>query len=179
MAEQRTAIEVKTLPVTLTKEEIELNEAIERRIKLKSQLRVNLLERSGISTALDISFLPPGIHGEWERNNPMIVEDKIKRLNYEVFKQKPGTKLGMHDANADGSVVVGDLILMTCSQENFDIIEELRLEEYNRRHGKPGAKEQAEEKGFISEQRTLVGSHIGTAVESRATSVSIDATKKG
>lgn len=168
MAEQRVATPVKT---ELTDDELqaELNKRVAERARLKSGLRVNLLERSAVSSALDLSFLPKHLVGQWCRNETLRIND-LRALNYEVYKSE--TNRGLHDANADGSIVVGDLILMTCSRENREIIDELRKEEYNQRHGKPGDnRPQLEEKAFLAEQNTLVGSSIGTANESRATAV--------
>lgn len=175
MSEQRVATDVKS---TLTDDELqaELNRRIAERQKLKAGLRVNLLERAAVSTALDLSFLPPNLSGQWVRNETLRIND-LRALNYEVYKDNKIR--GLHDANADGSIVVGDLILMTCTKENREIIDELRREEYNQRHGKPGEnKPQLEEKAFLAEQATLVGTHIGTANESRATQVAIEVGKK-
>lgn len=175
MPEQREATLVKT---TLTDDELqaELNRRVEERKKIKAGLRVNLLERSAVSSALDLSFLPANLSGQWVRNETLRIND-LRALNYEIYKD---SKIrGLHDANADGSVVVGDLILMVCSKENREIIDELRKEEYNQRHGKPGDnRPQLEEKAFIAEQQTLVGSSIGTANESRVATVAAPTSTK-
>lgn len=168
MAEQREATKVTS---TLTDEQLqdELNKRIEARKQLKANLRVNLLDRAAVTTALDLSFLPPHLSGQWVRNETLRIND-LRALNYEVYKDN--VNRGLHDANADGSIVVGDLILMTCTKENREIIDELRREEYNQRHGKPGDnRPQLEERAFIADQQTLVGTHIGTSNESRATPV--------
>jgi hypothetical protein len=168
MAEQREATQVKS-ELTTDQLQEELNKRVEARRKLKEGLRVNLLDRAAVSTALDLSWLPKGLSGQWCRNETLRIND-LRALNYEVYKDN--SIRGLHDANADGSVVVGDLILMTCSRENREIIDELRKEEYNQRHGKPGDNQlQLEEKAFMAEQNTLIGSHIGTANESRVTKV--------
>jgi hypothetical protein len=173
MAEQRTPTEIK-IETPVNQAELDLAAAVARRKELKKNLRVTLLERSAVSSALKVD-LPANVHGEWVRNDPLRIND-MRALGFEVDKQF-APKQSLHDANADGTAVVGDLIFMTCPIEVKEVIEEIRAEEYIRRHGKPGEINALtqEERGFIAEQQTLVGSHIGTSNESAAAPVRLSA----
>lgn len=180
MSEQRQAIEVKgatVKPEELTEQQ-KLDAEIARVKAKKEGLRVQLLERGSVSSALKVD-LPPDKHGEWVRNEPLRIKEK-RELGFEIDKEY-APKQAMHDARADGSAVVGDLIHMITDKETKKLIDEIRAEEYLQRHGKPGATnvKQIEERGFLNEQETLVGSHIGSSNESRAVPVSLPVDKKG
>jgi hypothetical protein len=181
MADQREPVVGKRTRDVMSAEEAatqaELDAEVARRAKLKEGLRVVLLERTAVSTALDVK-LPRDMHGEWVRNDPLRIQDMIEK-NFRIDKEF-APKQALHNANSDGSAVVGDLIFMTCSKENKEIIDEIRKEEYDQRHGKPGKSNQTqiEERGFAAEQKTLIGTHIGSTAESIAHPVAIDTTKK-
>jgi hypothetical protein len=176
MSEQRAPIVGTRIQKILTADEAakqaELDKEVARIAELKKNLRVNLYERSAVSSALNVP-LPSHVHGEWVRNETLRIIEK-QALGFEVDREF-APKQALHAGNADGSATVGDLIFMTCPQENYQLIQQLQAEEYTRRHGKPGQvnQTQVEERGFISEQNTLSGSHIGTSNASAAVPVAV------
>lgn len=182
MSEQREVLTGKAVPDP-SEEQQKLNEEVRRRLEKKQHLRAVILERGVTSSSMAVN-LPSNLHGEWIRNEPKRIRDAIE-LGFHVDREYAPKQLTvdgkfMHDANGDGSAVIGDAIFMVCDKETRDIVEELQKEEYIRRHGKPGEINQilAEEKGFLNEQNTLIGTHIGNVNESRAVPVAMPVNTK-
>lgn len=182
MSEQRTVINGTATP-DLSPEQTTLNSQIAERLKKKQNLRAIVLERGSSYNSMDVK-LPPTLHGEWIRNEPKRIMEAME-IGFQVdreYAKKQLTADGkfLHDANGDGSAVIGDAIFMVCDKETRDIVEELRHEEYIRRHGKPGDVNQllAEEKAFLTNQSTIESTRITSSTGSRATPVAIDVSKK-
>lgn len=112
----------------------------ERFLRQKKKARFAVaLARGLVQNRLDVRA-KKGIHVEWTRNDPLEIH-ALATLGFEPATQQHLESRGnpqLHD-NGDGSIVVGDVILMATSMENKELIDEVREEQKQRRHGKPGA----------------------------------------
>lgn len=172
MPEQREPIIIKDTGEVTTEDTAQkaLEELIASRIKPYADLKVQLVERGSVQTALQVT-LPSHLHGEWVRNTPENLRNKRDR-GFEIDTVF-AAKQGMHDANADGSVVVGDLIHMVTTRANKENIDRVWDFEMRMRHGAPGEINalQNEERKFLEDQQGL--GNIGSTNNSRAVPVGI------
>lgn len=89
-----------------------------------------ILERGIINTRLNVE-LPPDMHGEWCRDDAVQI-DRMRSLGFDIEKEH-GFKGSLHDGG-DGAARVGDVIFMTCSQDNYELIQEVKRERYMEQH---------------------------------------------
>ena len=105
----------------------------------KAQRKAKLaqvLDRGMVSDRLVVKKPDPSKHYEWCRDTEIDI-DRWRSLNFEVEMDKGE---GLH-GKGDGRKVVGDAVLMSCSKENFEILEELK-EERKARKRKMNAKKE-------------------------------------
>ncbi len=132
-----------------------------KRAEKKARI-ARVLERGYIVDRLTVD-LPGELHGEW------VAIDQIERweaLGFWVDKEH-AHKRALHpdtqEPAAAGPSRVGDVIFMTCLQEDFEIMQEVKKEMYAERHGSPADKKrkmQEEEREF----KNLVEEDIGLPV---------------
>jgi len=138
----------------------------EEKAKRKAKL-INVLERGVIHDRLKVE-LPPDVHGEWCRNDPLEIA-RLETLGFQVE-----TRFGQERAlnsDGDGKLIVGDVIFMTTSRENKELIDEIRQDEFYRMNGKPGENSTKEEKEFADLNRIGTQGDIGTSIESKTAKV--------
>lgn len=87
-----------------------------------------VLSRGMVSSRLVVKNPEPGKHYEWSRYTETDI-DRFKGIGFEL-EEKKGE--GLH-GKGDNLIVVGDAVLMSCSNENFEILEELKEERHARR----------------------------------------------
>jgi len=107
-----------------------------------------ILERGIINTRLNVE-LPPDIHGEWVREDSVQIE-RMKSLGFEI-DLKYGNKTALHSTGAGTIARVGDVIFMTCPQEDYELIQEVKRERYLEQHD-PKALDELREERSIEEQ---------------------------
>ena|SRR3990167_3122919 len=97
----------------------------------------------GITTVnLDTSFLGDDRYGQWVPDNSQEVS-RLKSMGFEVFHGEHPNKL--HSAS-DGTVRVGDVLLMVASKETKELIDEVMRDRSNAVHNP--SKGQVEERSF-------------------------------
>lgn len=139
----------------------------EQRAKRKAML-VQAFDRGIIHDRLKVQ-LPPHLHGEWARNDPMEI-DRLRSVGFEVDYEY-ATKRSLH-SDGSGGAVVGDVIHMICPRELKELIDEVRMDKFMAVNGKPG-----ERKAKTKEERELAanivrdsGGDVPAFVESETTS---------
>jgi hypothetical protein len=87
-----------------------------------------VLDRGVVGVRMQVD-LPPGVYGEWASNDVESIF-RMQTLGFEIdhiyAKQR-----ALHNDGTDKSIV-GDVVFMTCSQQNKDLIEAVRREKYNK-----------------------------------------------
>ena len=131
----------------------------EERAKRKARLGV-LLDRGLISDRLNVP-LPPDKHGEWVRNDPLEIH-RLETLGFEVDREF-ATSRALHN-DGSGSAVVGDVIFMTTSRENKELIDEIRHEQFLRTNNPRKSREETE---FEEKVKGESGVDIPTFTESK------------
>lgn len=131
----------------------------EERALRKARLAV-LLDRGIVQDRLTVE-LPPDLHGEWARNDPLEIQ-RLRTFGFEVdTKYAPARAL---HSDGTGSAVVGDVIFMTTSRENKELIDEIRHEAFLRSNNPRKAKEEREFEGKTEKD---TGGQIPTFTESQ------------
>lgn len=137
--------------------------SLEERAQRKARLAV-LLDRGIVSDRLTVE-LPPEIHGEWNRNDPLEIQ-RLRTLGFEVdTKYAPARAL--HN-DGTGSAVVGDVVFMITSRENKELIDEIRHEQFSASNSPRKARE---EKQFEEKTGKDTGGQIPTFTDSTQKSV--------
>ena len=105
----------------------------------KAQRKAKLaqvLDRGMVSDRLVVKDADPRKHYEWCRDTEIDI-DRWRSLGFEVEQEKGE---GLH-GKGDSRRVVGDAVLMSCSKENFEILEELKAERKERKRRMNAKKE--------------------------------------
>lgn len=132
----------------------------ERKAKL-----ARILERGIVHDRLHVE-LPPDLHGEWIRKDPL----EIKRMQTLGFwmDTEYAPKRALH-SDGTGAAGVGDVVYMLCERERKEIIDELRHDQLIKMNGKPGdvnAKSK-EELEFEANNKRETGGEIQGVFESK------------
>ncbi len=125
--------------------------------------RAQIYNRGVLGDRLHVD-LPPEIHGEWVPNNVVDIERK-RGLGFEIDTEHAKNR-ALHD-KGDGASYVGDVVFMTCSREDKEIIDEIRRKRYNDVHAPKGNK-QLEERNFLNSNSTVAGAGVGSTSEGSA-----------
>ncbi|KKL00884.1 hypothetical protein LCGC14_2628110 [marine sediment metagenome] len=105
----------------------------------KAQRKAKLaqvLDRGMVSDRLVVKDADPRKHYEWCRDTEIDI-DRWRSLGFEVEQEKGE---GLH-GKGDDRRVVGDAVLMSCSKQNFEILEELKAERKERKRRMNAKKE--------------------------------------
>lgn len=155
------AVSLESLPAdvgeSLSEEQLQrlLAEKKAERLRKKQVLTV-AMERGAVAHRLHVP-LPQGVHGEWVRNDPLEVE-RLRSLGFEIDSKYATARSLTSDGT--GAPMVGDVIFMTCSQDNYDIIQEIRNEQSIAKHSPK--KKQSEEQQFIEQTKRDTGGIVPT-----------------
>lgn len=152
MSDERPVISVPAsgAPATiraLTKEDV--TEARKKAADKKARF-ARVLERGFLADRLTVTDLPDDKHGQWVANNEVEII-RMQELGYTIDTEY-AAKRSLH-SDGTGRPIVGDVIFMTCSREDHEIVEDLRREQFVRMHGSPDEKralQQREEAEFAA-----------------------------
>lgn len=147
MSIEREVTTTKGTEVALTEEKIKETETQKRARFARVLERGFVVDRTSV-------VLPPHLHGEWVSKDPMDIERK-KALGYWVDEEH-AIRRSLHSDGSGGKEAksgpsfVGDTVYMVCQKEDFDLMEQIRQENYDKANGKPGETHgtQKEEKEF-------------------------------
>ncbi len=132
----------------------------ERRAAKKAKL-AQVLERGMVSDRLVVKDPDPEKHYEWCRDTEVDI-DRYKGLGFEL---EMGKGSGLH-GKGDGRKVVGDAILVSCSKENFEILEELKEERHKRRRGLSAKKDYIAKSKMRNPDVPIIDPHgVGASVD--------------
>lgn len=109
--------------------------------------------------------LPPDVYGEWIHDDPVALTE-AKILGFEIDKEF-AAKHNLHSDGA-GNAKIGDTIFMTIPKWKKDIIEQAKLEQYHRFHGKDGKTKPAEENQYaanIAKETPIINESKSTNAE--------------
>lgn len=120
---------------------------IAERAKRKAKL-VSILDRGIVADRLKVD-LPSDKYGEWVADDPV----EIARMEAMGFRRDTeySTARSLHSTGTKEGKV-GDVIFMVCEKETKEIIDEIRREQYNRRHGKGKTREESEASSKINRE---------------------------
>jgi hypothetical protein len=143
------------------------NMSPEERAKRKAML-IQSFDRGVVHDRLTVK-LPSDLYGEWVRNDPLEI-DRMRTLGFEIEREHATNRSLNNDGS--GSAIVGDVIFMTTSRENKDLIDEIRLEKFLAINGKPGdpKAKSKEEREFEANTWRDSGGIVPTSVESHTSS---------
>jgi len=114
----------------------------ETRNERKARL-ARILERGIIADRLHVA-LPPDVYGEWVADDPVDIA-RLKALGFEVDTIY-APKHSIH-SSGDKAGKIGDVIHMICSRENKDVLEEIRKENYDKRHNRKSVNQKSNMQG--------------------------------
>lgn len=114
----------------------------ESRKERKARL-ARILERGIIADRLAVD-LPADKYGEWVSDDPVEIA-RMQALGFEIDTEY-APKVSLHSSGSKAGKI-GDVIHMTCSRENKDILEEIRKENYDKRHNRKPANRMANTQG--------------------------------
>lgn len=136
----------------------------ESRNERKARL-AQVLDRGIVMDRLAVD-LPPDIVGHWCRNDPLDI-DRAKTLGYTIDNTYAPRRSIHNDGSNSG--IVGDVIHMVTSRENYELIEEIRMDQFKRLNDK---KDSREDKDFAEQtNRTVGNAGVHAIAESKTHSV--------
>lgn len=138
-----------------------IEQVTEERRKKKA-LIVTALERGVVHDRLHVD-LPPDVYGEWVRRDPFAIAH-MERLGFKVDTEYAINR-SLH-SDGTGKAQVADVVFMTTTRENKELIDEVKHERFLQFHAKPGKKSQEEKDLEANVQRDTDG-EIPTLVESK------------
>lgn len=163
MSEERETVIVRTDVKAETLDKIEAKTP-ESRAQHKARL-VQVLERGVVHDRLKVE-LPPSVYGEWVRRDPLEI-NRMRMLGFDVDTEY-APKRALH-SDGTGAAGVADVIFMTTSRQNKDIIDEIRQDQINRLNSKPGDNIQnaKEEQEFAENVARATDGEIPVIIESK------------
>lgn len=118
-----------------------------KRKEFKAKI-ASLLNRGLVVDRLNVE-LPPDVHGEWIRDDPVAIAE-AKAMGFEVDTEYALKSALHHDGS--GKPKVGDTIFMTIPKWAKQEIDAVKKEQYDNHHGKKGQKP-AEEREYENKVR--------------------------
>ena len=143
---------------------------IEEDAKTRRARLASILSRGVVHDQLKVD-LPPHLHGEWARNDPVSL-DYMRTLGFEIDREF-APKRSMHANGSGNEAVVGDVIFMTCPKEVKEDIDAIRLDQFYKINGKPGEQQTREEREFAARTKAETGGDIPTIIESKTTPATV------
>ncbi len=135
----------------LIKDHKPIQEQALTRAEKKAQF-ARVLERGIINARLEVD-LPEGVYGEWVRDDDTEIM-RMESMGFQIDKEY-AKKRRLHSKGDDASYV-GDVVFMTCSQENHEIIDEVKLDMYNAHHGIKDDNQQQEDTDYATKVKSQV-----------------------
>lgn len=141
----------------------------------KKARRAKVYDRGVIGDRLHVE-LPPHLYGEWVPNKLTEIHRK-EGLGFQIDTEF-AHKRALHD-KGDGASYVGDVVFMTCSREDKEIIDEIRRERYDATHN-PKSGRQKEERDFLNTapEGPAVASRVNKTTPKDITNALMAATKQ-
>lgn len=153
--------------VNLTsKSDAELLDKVRARQELKAKM-VTVLSRGVVHDRLHVET-PDDVYGEWVSNDKSEIY-RMQTLGFEIDK-KYARQRALHDEGAGDTAIVGDVIFMTCPREVKEVIDEIRLEQYQSANSARGGR-QKEERDFDSDTANV---GLPSQIKSRVDSATVD-----
>jgi hypothetical protein len=150
----------------LSEEELEQRLKAKRDERAKKKARIaEVYHRGQVGTRLNVA-LPPTLHGIWAHKDPGELA-YYKGLGYKIDEEF-AVNNSLHN-DGTGVPMVGDVVFMTCDRETFEIIEEVRRDDFNVANKKQPI--QAEERNF----RNRVNAELGGRIQATSESTAVDA----
>jgi hypothetical protein len=139
----------------------------EERAKRKALL-IQSFDRGVVHDRLTVP-LPADMYGEWCRNDPLEI-DRLRTLGFDIDREHAVHRRLNDDGG--GAAIVGDVVFMTTSRENKELIDEIRHDRFIAINGKPGDSKAKtkEEREFETNTARDGGGVVPTMVESRTSS---------
>lgn len=163
MSQERETVVFKADPKPEEAKPEEVKQPIETREQRKAKL-ASILERGITHDRLSVD-LPSDVYGEWVRNDEVEIY-RMQTLGFQVDHEY-ASKRALH-TDGNKTAVVGDVIFMTTSRENKELIDEVEAERVYRKHNPKKPKEDAD---FESQTKSDTGGIIPTINESKQRSV--------
>jgi len=107
------------------------SEMVETREAKKARI-AQVLDRGMTNARLTVP-LPNSLYGEWVLNDPIEI-DRFRAMGFEK-DTKYAINRGLHGSG--GEAIVGDVVFMIAPIEVKEIMDELRADQYKRKHGDP------------------------------------------
>lgn len=104
----------------------------------KKAIFAKVLERGIINARLEVP-LPGDVHGEWVRDDDTEIM-RMESMGFEIDRVH-ARKRRLHSKGDDASYV-GDVVFMTCSRDNYEIIQEVKQDLYDKMHGDKAAQKE-------------------------------------
>lgn len=131
----------------------------EERAKRKARL-ASVLDRGVVQDRLTVA-LPPDVYGEWVRDDPLEVH-RLRTMGFEIDREHAPNQALHNDGS--GAARIADVVFMTTSRENKDLIDEIRHEQMMRLHDPRKSREERELQAGIAAES---GGDVPTFVESQ------------
>lgn len=131
----------------------------EQRATRKARLAV-VLDRGIVQDRLKVD-LPSDVHGEWVRDDPLEVH-RLQLMGFEIDRQYAPNQ-SLHN-DGTGTARIADVVFMTTSRENKEIIDEIRHDQMMRTNDPRMAREERELRSNIASES---GGEVPTFTESQ------------
>jgi hypothetical protein len=158
VSQERAVIDAATGAEITVAAALEMDPEEHKRLRTDKKAKyARVLDRGMTNARLHVD-LPDHLHGEWVPNDKMAIFEK-QAIGFFVDTEY-GNKMPFHDERSgqgDGRSVIGDVVFMTCSKEDKQILDEIRAEDFERANGNPNAPEssQLEERNFSANNQKL------------------------
>lgn len=117
--------------------------------KLKARF-VQILDRGFTNDRLDVK-LPDDMHGEWVLNDPLVIQ-QYKEIGFDLDTEY--AKANGIMSNGDGSVVMGDVVFMTCRKELKDFFNQVERDRFKQAYSRKEGKSRAEREAMVDAARS-------------------------
>ncbi len=157
-------------PVLIEKKSTEEVDQIQERIKLKNEAKaklVSVLSRGVLIDRQNVD-LPPEVYGEWVPNDKTEIY-RMEALGFKIDTEY-ACKRALHEGGEGGPSIIADTVFMTCPSYVKEVIEEIRVENYEAANSPRGGK-QKEERDFDNEAATV---GLPTQMKSRIDNVNTE-----
>jgi hypothetical protein len=131
----------------------------EERARKKARL-ATVLDRGVVQDRLEVK-LPPDVYGEWVRDDPLEIH-RLRTMGFEIDREHAPNQ-SLHN-DGTGAARVADVVFMTTTRENKELIDEIRHEQMMRLHDPRKGREERELQANIAAES---GGDVPTFTESQ------------
>jgi hypothetical protein len=125
--------------------------------KTRKARLARVLERGIVADRLIVN-LPTNLYGEWVSDDPVSIA-RMEAMGFQIDKEFAPSR-SLH-STGEKMGKVGDVVFMTCAREDKELIDEIRQEQYDRKHKRGKQREETESAAQIRKEG------LSTFVESR------------